>query len=491
MNISAIKALNRLCCLLLGVLLSSLATHQAQAQQKQLPSNKAVNKSAVCDLQLLAKYENAFDKLLLAKARQDAKDVDIRRVARLYIDQNIACFDTLYAQPSKQQNASQATNLVRIDDGGLWFDANTGERSFRLGNTKWGANSPFFPSGGGQNANGPGSSGGVVTYSFIDNGVSHAAEQEAGEPEVDANLAYSSLPNFSSCFETEITRAFAAWSAVADIQFREVSDDGTPTDSFGAIGDIRIGAHSFDGTFGILAHAFFPPPNGATVAGDVHFDRAESWACTPSNGVIDIGIIAIHEFGHAIGLQHEEQGARAIMNPLYDPNIATLTVDDIAGAISIYGSAEDFEALTQRRRLAVVAIADDMFVIPIPSRTTPLTTPEECTIAIGNNPSGFVTMAAYRPNCISLSRNLLGTHFGRFFTFSHSTTRAISIDLGSDDTDTYLYVLDNRGNIIEINDDGGVGFNSRLNLTLPAGDYIIEATTFGSNETGNFVLTVD
>src|SRR5262249_17313261 len=42
-------------------------------------------------------------------------------------------------------------------------------------------------------------------------------------------------------------------------------------------GDIRIGAHRMDGTSKTLAHTYFPPPNGATAAGDAHFDNAENW----------------------------------------------------------------------------------------------------------------------------------------------------------------------------------------------------------------------
>ena len=47
-------------------------------------------------------------------------------------------------------------------------------------------------------------------------------------------------------------------------------------------GDIRIGAHRFDGAGRTLAHAYLPPPNGRTAAGDAHFDQAENWVLAPS-----------------------------------------------------------------------------------------------------------------------------------------------------------------------------------------------------------------
>jgi hypothetical protein len=157
------------------------------------------------------------------------------------------------------------------------------------------------------------------------------------------SVALGSLPTFAPCFIDEITGAFAIWSAIADIQFEQVEDNGAPFNAAGATGDIRIAAHVFDGPSGILAHGFFPPPNGVSAAGDIHFDVAENWSCTPATG-LDFGIVAAHEIGHAIGLSHETRtggaGRPALMNPFYNPSVASLPLgDDINGAETIYGSA--------------------------------------------------------------------------------------------------------------------------------------------------------
>ena len=62
-------------------------------------------------------------------------------------------------------------------------------------------------------------------------------------------------------------------------------------------GDIRIrfGAANHGDPFpfpagagGILAHAFYPPPNGGTRAGDSHFDDAETWSLTGAAGKVYI-----------------------------------------------------------------------------------------------------------------------------------------------------------------------------------------------------------
>jgi len=67
----------------------------------------------------------------------------------------------------------------------------------------------------------------------------------------------------------------------------------------------------------------------------------------------------------------------------------------------------------------------------------------------------------------------------------------VTIDLTSS-KDTYLFLLEGNnenGSIIERNDDGGTGFNSRITRTLAAGTYTIEATTYRT-DTGSFVLRV-
>ena len=68
----------------------------------------------------------------------------------------------------------------------------------------------------------------------------------------------------------------------------------------------------------------------------MHFDRQENWSCTPGSG-IDIGIVATHEFGHAIGLGHETTNT-AVMNPSYNSGVTVPLADDINGASAIYGS---------------------------------------------------------------------------------------------------------------------------------------------------------
>lgn len=174
---------------------------------------------------------------------------------------------------------------------------------------------------------GLGTPGGVVTYSFMGAGIA-----------TDAGLTVDLATIFPVGWEAQIAAAFAAWSSVANISFTLVADSGLPFDAAGASGDIRIGAHAFDGPGGTLAHGFYPPVNGTTAAGDIHFDSAETWKIGFGGGGFDIFQVAAHEIGHAIGLDHTGVAA-SLMNPFYTESFAGPQGDDIAGAVTIYGPA--------------------------------------------------------------------------------------------------------------------------------------------------------
>jgi Matrixin len=279
----------------------------------------------VCNLQAVAANKAELTRLT-ALRRFDSHAVSndaFVAASQLYVQSAEACFAVLYG-PATQT----------IDDGGLFVDVDH-LSSFILYGNKWGTGAPYTGTGG-DNV-GPHLPGGTVTYSFMPSGLNLSAEPGGV---VGSSLALSSLPTYQPCFRTEIVNALAAWSAVANIQFVEVADSGLPFNAFAATGDIRIGAHAFDGPSGTLAHAYYPPPGGSAT-GDVHFDQAENWSCTPGPGLMDIGLVALHEVGHALGLAHETRSERpAVMNPAYNPSVANVLLgDDVDGIVNIYGSS--------------------------------------------------------------------------------------------------------------------------------------------------------
>lgn len=172
-----------------------------------------------------------------------------------------------------------------------------------------------------------GTAGGVVTYSF-------ATANYAGDTATIVPLS-TFMP---AGFKAQIVNAFNAWSAIANIQFVEVADNNVAFNAVGALGDIRIGGENLGGAGGTLAHGFFPPNNGLTAAGDIHFDTQDTWKIGFGGGGFDIFQVAAHEIGHAIGLDHTGV-ANSLMNPFYTETFSGLRADDIAGGKAIYGAA--------------------------------------------------------------------------------------------------------------------------------------------------------
>lgn len=188
---------------------------------------------------------------------------------------------------------------------------------FQLGPTnpgKWG--SPVFGTGA------------TVTWSLMPDGT---------DCSTDGGSTCSSLASFMPAgFLGAIQAAFNAWSAVANITFVQVADDGAAFNAATTSGDIRLGGHFFDGPFGTLAHGFFPPVNGNSAAGDIHFDTGDSWKIGFGGAGFDVFQVAAHEVGHAIGLDHSSV-LGSLMNPFYTEGFSGPQADDIAGAVFIYG----------------------------------------------------------------------------------------------------------------------------------------------------------
>jgi Matrixin len=128
-----------------------------------------------------------------------------------------------------------------------------------------------------------------------------------------------------------VRHAMAIWSANSPLAFSETSLANADLKISWETGDHGDG-YPFDGTNGVLAHAFYPTD------GRVHFDDAESWTTSPQSSQaqpIDLVTVAAHEIGHAIGLGHSQDPA-ALMYPYYSASHRYLGSDDINGMSALY-----------------------------------------------------------------------------------------------------------------------------------------------------------
>ncbi|XP_019604272.2 matrix metalloproteinase-17 [Rhinolophus sinicus] len=143
--------------------------------------------------------------------------------------------------------------------------------------------------------------------------------------------------------------ALKVWSDITPLNFHEVA---------GSRADIQIDfstadhndRYPFDGPGGAVAHAFLPGDHHT--AGDTHFDDDEAWTFRSSDAHgMDLFAVAVHEFGHAIGLGHVA-APRSVMQPYYqgpvgDPLHYGLPYEDRVRVWQLYGVRESVSPTAQ------------------------------------------------------------------------------------------------------------------------------------------------
>jgi hypothetical protein len=102
-------------------------------------------------------------------------------------------------------------------------------------------------------------------------------------------------------------------------------------------------------------------------------------------------------------------------------------------------------------------------------------------VSLGQSISGSLTAT----DCV-----LDSGAFGDAFTVTLTDAASVRIDLTSSQFDTFLILSNSAGHEIAFDDDGGDNFNSRLNVSLPAGQYTIWASSYSTGATGSYQLAV-
>lgn len=152
----------------------------------------------------------------------------------------------------------------------------------------------------------------------------------------------------STSWNSAAEPVMALWNSnMSRASFRLVRDSTAPIGDLNGYNNVFWDTSVYGTPFGsrTLAVTRMWKVGGAITDADVIFNRAFSWNSyrgrLSSTGVLDIRRVALHEFGHVLGLFHPDdngQSVNAIMNSKIS-DLESLTPDDIAGVQALYGAA--------------------------------------------------------------------------------------------------------------------------------------------------------
>lgn len=143
--------------------------------------------------------------------------------------------------------------------------------------------------------------------------------------------------------------ALAAWNGYANIGFGIIRNSSAGTGMGNGINNAFFSSNTPSGDSfgdGVLATTLtsYNSRSGLISESDVTFNTKYSWNSYRGNltgSTIDVYRVAVHEFGHVLGLSHPDQAGQsrpAIMNSAVS-NIDRLQADDVNGIVALYGSA--------------------------------------------------------------------------------------------------------------------------------------------------------
>jgi hypothetical protein len=140
--------------------------------------------------------------------------------------------------------------------------------------------------------------------------------------------------------------ALASWNQVISrVQFTVVRDSTAPKGDGNGVNNVFFSNDVYGTAFGtnVLAVTTNWLHRTTRVEADVIFNTAINWDSYTGNlrpGVLDFHRVALHEFGHVLGLDHLDdygQTQASIMDS-HIGNLFQLTSDDVAGAQALYGA---------------------------------------------------------------------------------------------------------------------------------------------------------
>lgn len=146
--------------------------------------------------------------------------------------------------------------------------------------------------------------------------------------------------------------ALATWNTVINReQFRVVRDSSAPTGRANGYNNVFFSSsmygQSFDSSTLAVTLSRYVVSSGQTTESDVLFNTAFSWnsysgplrRASAGGTLYDFRRVALHEFGHVLGLDHPDQAGQSVASIMNSRVSDTdrLQADDVAGATAIYG----------------------------------------------------------------------------------------------------------------------------------------------------------
>lgn len=288
----------------------------------------------------------------------------------------------------------------------------------------------------------------TITYSFVPDGTFVAASNN-GNIYSNLNQSLAAEGISTAQWQQVMDKAAATWEEVAGINLVRIGDDG------GAIGssnyqqgnpnegDIRIAGYAQDPS--TLAYTILPPPiNGGSASGDIFFNTSMSWN---GLGSYDLLTVALHEFGHALGMGHS-QIQQAVMYAMYTGQKQQLNSDDVAGIDSIWGlrqpdafNANGLSNATEQTAANINADFNQQNQITLPSLTlNTVGASEWFQVTVPATSNGHVTITEQSTGLSSMSPSLWiftpsGSLLGRARAlYSYGATVSVSLNLTPGET---------------------------------------------------------
>ncbi|GJM13778.1 MAG: hypothetical protein DHS20C12_21810 [Pseudohongiella sp.] len=283
-------------------------------------------------------------------------------------------------------------------------------------------------------------------------------------------------------------RSMAAWSDVSSFDFIAVDDYLDPCIDRGAgqFGDgstgVDFGATVCGTAFGgntlavtLTAGQCQNPQctGGFTITdADIVFNSAETWDVyggpIRTDGTAEFERVALHELGHALGLDHSTADS-AIMNAFVS-DIDSLQSDDVAGINFIYDGGSPVASVANIYGLSLVSPANSTL----------------------NGPSDSIELSG----TLSSNDDQLSGKAIDLYQYTFSNDSAVDIQLVSQEFDPLLYLARVSATQAAIpaftfvDDDSGSGNNSRITQNIQAGTYWLGVTSNDDGPQGSYGISI-